>query len=61
MLVRVFQIDISVCDNHGGEMQVMAAITCARESARYLRHVGMDHEAPSRALLRLVEEFFAAE
>ena len=61
MLARVFQIDISVCDRCGGEMRVMAAITDTREAARYLKHVGMDHEAPSRAPPRYLEEFFAGE
>ena len=61
MLARVFQIDISVCDRCGGEMRVMGAITDTRQAARYLRHVGIDHEAPSRAPPRYVEEFFAEE
>ena len=61
MLARVFQIDISVCDTCGGEMRVMATITNTRQAGRYLRHVGIDHEAPSRAPPRYLEEFFAEE
>jgi hypothetical protein len=58
MLARVFQIDISVCDKCGGEMQVMAGIPDTREAARYLRHVGIDYEAPSRDPPRYADEFF---
>ena len=61
MLAAVFQIDISVCDKCSGEMQVMAATTDPRETARYLRHVGIDPETPSRAPPGYVEEFFAEE
>jgi hypothetical protein len=39
----------------------MAAVTATRQAARYLRHIAIDHEAPSRAQHRYVEEFFAKE
>jgi len=39
----------------------MGAITVTRKAARYLRHIGIDHEAPSRAPPRYVEELFSEE
>jgi len=39
----------------------MGAITVTRQAARYLRHVGIDHEAPSTGPPRHVEELFAEE
>ena len=41
-----------------GDMAVMTAIMDPSEVARYLKHVGIEHEAPSRAPPRYTEESF---
>ena len=39
----------------------MGAITDTRQAARYLRHVGIDHEAPPIGPPRYEEELFTEE
>jgi hypothetical protein len=42
----------------GGDMAILAAITNRSEVARYLKHLGIEHEAPARAPPRYQEEPF---
>jgi hypothetical protein len=39
-------------------MAILAAITNRSEVARYLKHLGIEHEAPARAPPRYQEESF---
>jgi len=41
-----------------GYMAIVAAITNRSEVARYLKHLGIEHEAPARAPPRYQEEPF---
>lgn len=58
MLAKVFKIDVTKCEHFNGDMAVMAAIIDRSEVARYLKHVGIEHEAPTRAPPRYKEESF---
>ena len=58
MLAKVFRIDVTKCQYCIGDMAIMAAITNRSEVARYLKHLGIEHEAPARAPPRYQEEPF---
>ena len=58
MLARVFQIDVTKCQYCKGDMAILAAITIRCEAARYLKHLGIEHEAPARAPPQYQEESF---
>jgi hypothetical protein len=49
MLAKVFKIDVTKCNKCGGDMSVVAALRDSHSIERYLKHVGIDHEAPARA------------
>jgi hypothetical protein len=57
-LALAIKIDVTKCERCNGDMAVMAAIIDRSEVARYLKHVGMEHEAPTRAPPRYKEESF---
>ena len=54
-LARTFKIDVSKCAC-GGELSVVAAIKDAYSVEKYLKHVGIEHEAPTRAPPRYKQE-----
>ena len=56
MLAKVFKIDVTKCERCNGDMAVMAALIDRGEVARYLKHLGIEHEAPARAPPRHKEE-----
>ena len=56
MLAKVFKIDVTKCEHCNGDMAVMAALIDRSEVVRYLKHVGIEHEAPTRAPPRHKEE-----
>ena len=56
MLAKVFKIDVTKCERCNGDMAVMAALIDRGEVARYLKHLGIEHEAPARAPPRQKEE-----
>jgi hypothetical protein len=58
MLAKVFRIDVTKCQHCKGDMAILAAITNRSEVARYLKHLGIEHEAPARAPPRYQEESF---
>ena len=58
MLANVLKIDVTKCERCNGDMAVMAALIDRGEVARYLKHVGIEHEAPTRAPPRHKEESF---
>ena len=58
MLAKVFRIDVTQCQHCQGDMAILAAITNRSEVARYLKHLGIEHEAPARAPPRYQEEPF---
>jgi hypothetical protein len=58
MLAKVFRIDVTKCQHCQGDMAILAAITNRSEVARYLKHLGIEHEAPARAPPRYLEEPF---
>jgi hypothetical protein len=58
MLAKVFRIDVTKCQHCQGDMAILAAITNRSEVARYLKHLGIEHEAPARAPPRYQEEPF---
>ena len=49
MLAKVFRIDVTKCQHCKGDMAIIAAITNRSEVARYLKHLGIEHEPPARA------------
>jgi hypothetical protein len=49
MLAKVFKIDVTKCQHCKGDMAILAAITNRSEVARYLKHLGIENEAPARA------------
>ena len=49
MLAKVFKIDVSQCASCGGGLALAAAITDLMKARRYLKHVGIPHDAPARA------------
>ena len=58
MLAKVFQIDVTKCQQCKGDMAILAAITLRSEVGRYLKHLGIEHEALARAPPRYLEEPF---
>ena len=58
MLAKVFEIDVTQCQHCKGEMSIVAAIIKPSEVARYLKHLGIEHEPPARAPPRYQEEPF---
>jgi hypothetical protein len=58
MLAKVFEIDVTKCLHCKGEMSIVAAIIKPSEVARYLKHLGIEHEPPARAPPRYQEESF---
>ena len=61
MLMKVFKIDVTKCVSCGGEVRMVAAITDPLDVRRYLKHEGIDYEAPARGPPRVVQEAFAFE
>jgi hypothetical protein len=55
---KVFRIDVTKCQHCQGDIAILAAITNRSEVARYLKHLGLEHEAPARAPPRYQEEPF---
>ena len=43
MLAKVFQVDVTQCQQCKGEMSIVAAIIKRSEVARYLKHLGIEH------------------
>ena len=58
MLAKVFEIDVTQCQHCKGEMSIVAAIIKRSEVARYLKHLGIEHEPPARAPPKYQQEFF---
>jgi hypothetical protein len=46
LLMRVFRVDVLVCDRCGGRMHVLAAVMDAAAAAATLEHLGMDPRPP---------------
>jgi hypothetical protein len=46
------------CQNCKGDVAILAAITNHSEVVRYIKHLGIEHEAPARAPPRYNEEPF---
>ena len=61
MLDKVFKIDVTKCHHCKGDMAILAAITNRSKVARYLKHLGIEQEAPARAPPRYQEEPFEAD
>ena len=49
MLAKVFKIDVTKCDDCGGAMKKISAMTDSMQVRRYLKHVNIDYEPPARA------------
>jgi len=49
MLARVFKFDMSKCPSCGGQVRFVGSVKDPGSIMRYLKHVGINHEAPSRA------------
>jgi hypothetical protein len=54
-------IDATKCTTCGGDLVKLAAITDPMTARRYLRHVGIPHDAPARAPPRSVQGEFEFE
>ena len=49
MLAQVFKVDVTKCDQCGGDIVKVCAVTDPMQARRYLKHVGLDYEPPPRA------------
>jgi hypothetical protein len=49
LLKRTFKFDMTKCGTCGGEVRFVGGVRDPGSIVRYLRHVGIDHEAPSQA------------
>jgi hypothetical protein len=49
LLKRTFKFDMTKCSACGGEVRFVGSVRDPGSVIRYLRHVGIDHEAPSQA------------
>ena len=49
MLAKVFEIDVTQCQHCKGEMSIVAAIIKRSDVARYLKHLGIEHEPPGQS------------
>ena len=58
MLAKVFQIDVTQCQHCKGDMATLSAIINRSELARYLKHLGIEHESPAWALPRYQHDPF---
>jgi hypothetical protein len=61
MLARVFKIDVTKCPSCGGDLAKIAAVTDSMAARRYLKHVGIPHDAHTRAPPRSVQGEFEFE
>ena len=61
MLAKVFKFEVTVCPDCGGTLQKIAAVLDPQQVRRYLRHVGLEYEAPARAPPRRVQGSFHYE
>jgi hypothetical protein len=61
MLAQVFKINVTQCTSCGGDLVKVAAITDPMEAKRFLKHVGIPHDAPARAPPRSVQGEFEFE
>jgi len=57
MLAKVFDVDVTQGQHCKREMSIVAAIMKRSEVARYLKHLGIEHEPPARAPPRFQQEF----
>ena len=48
MLAQVFKVDVTKCDQCGGDLVKVCAVTDSLQARRYLKHVGPDYEPPPR-------------
>ncbi|MCX6124078.1 MAG: hypothetical protein NTV34_04925, partial [Proteobacteria bacterium] len=53
----VFKIDVTKCVHCEGKLRAVAAIQDREEITRYLKHQGIDHEAPARAPPRYRQQY----
>ena len=49
MLAQVFKIDVTKCQQCGGTLVKVCAVTDLMQTRRYLKQVGLDYEPPPRA------------
>ena len=52
LLKRVFEIDMALCPNCGGELKIIAAILEQQVIEKILTHLGLQARAPPRAAAR---------
>jgi len=58
MLAKFYEIDVSRCQHCKQEISIVAAIIKRGELARYLEHLGIEHETPARVPPRYQAEPF---
>ena len=56
MLAKVFKIDVSKCDECGGEMRAICSVVEPSSVQKYLNHINVDYEPPARAPPRFRRE-----
>jgi hypothetical protein len=61
MLAHVFKIDVTKCEQCGGNLVKVCAVTDLTQARRYLKHVGLDYESPPRAPPRFEQGEFDFE
>jgi hypothetical protein len=55
MLARVFKIDVTTCEQCGGKMEKVCAVTDGDNIRRYLKHLGLDPDPPSRSPAKILQ------
>ena len=58
MLARVFKIDVLRCEDCGGHLRPVCAVTEPDSIRRYLRHMNIDYDPPPRRPPRFTQGVF---
>jgi hypothetical protein len=61
MLAHVFKIDVTKCEQCGGDLVKVCAVTDLMQARRYLKHMDLDYEPPPWAPPRCEQGEFSFE
>ena len=61
MLAQVFEVDVTKCEQCGGNLVKVCAVTDPLQVRHYLKHVGLDYKPPPRAQPRYEQGEFTFE
>ncbi len=55
VLARVYKIDVTICGHCGVKMQNVCAVIDGDSIRRYLKHLALDPDPPSRSLAKILQ------